>query len=266
MSLAKTIGELTKKDSIEKYLVTAIKSKVKAVGAPRKTISKTYKPSWIHGCKRKQVFLMLGYETDGSSSVNPESWFMGQSGSRDHKTIQELLWNMADWDVKVILPEEQIKRAKEMGINTEISVRQFKDDPYELMFYNKDYNISGKSDGIFAVKGKIVIFEYKNEDYFKFQRRFGPEPDHIKQAACYSLCLGVNHIIFLYHDRNYKVLKPYMVEITDIDRQNIVDYIRICNDYVGNNILPVVETDKCKYCSFTKACKKEGPERKVLIP
>lgn len=264
MSLAGTLNKLRKSDSFEEAFIQAIKCKVKAVGGQPRSISKTYKPSWMHNCKRKQFFLFRDYPADGAKSVNPELWFMGKSGEKDHRTIQELLWDMSEWGVEMLSPAKQIERIQELGVNTEVHHRQREDDIYELAFYNKDLNISGKCDGLLTFRNKLVIFEYKNEDYFKFTKRVTADANHKIQGSAYSLCLDIGYVLFLYHDRNYKVLKAFLVPISEEDRQSVVQYIQDCNLFIKNNYLPPIELDKCKWCIYTGACKTAGPEGRQL--
>ena len=49
-----------------------------------------------------------------------------------------------------------------------------------------------------AYHDRKYIIEIKTETSMKFNKRFEPDPKHLLQAACYSICLGVDEVIFLY--------------------------------------------------------------------
>lgn len=263
MGLASTLNKLNKVGTLEDELLKVLDIYYKRVGVARAG-SATFKPSKIHGCKRSLYYTLVREETDGMTSVNPEMTRIGRSGSADHLVIQADLFNpiMKELGIEMLDPEYVVERAAELGSVNKITRRPDSSNPYELLCRNETYNMSFMFDGAFRFMGKLAIFEFKTEDHFKFIRRTSAEPAHILQATCYSLCLGIDEVLFLYQNRNYKSFKAYLVRISEESKQEIKDIMAEVMDSVDRRQVPPKDkgpkSKNCRYCYYHGVCKRDG--------
>lgn len=218
--------------------------------------SKTIKPSGLGGCLRQQWLILQGADRDVGVLEKAEDITIQQIGNDRHERLQNACQDAKNYGINIIWcdPEEEARLAQSKGINTVIKRRMGN----ELLCYNEDYNASFKCDGIIIYQDKKYILEIKTEEYGKFNCRYGPEPKHTYQAALYSLCFGINRIMFLYEDRNLTFRKGYEFIVTDQFKQTVKDRIELILAYDKTNIAPPKEKDKCTYCYYKQACKTYG--------
>lgn len=222
----------------------------------RKAPSMTYKPSSLGGCKRNMYFQVTGAEQD---KIKKNSGLIGicESGTSRHEILQTWVSRMyecgfnCEWvDVETYLEEHPV---------TGTIVRE--KSGMETKCYNKVLNISFLCDGIIKFDGEYYILEIKTEDNFKNQKRLVPEKKHMVQATAYSVCLGIDKVIFLYENRNYCTRKSYLVNVTD-DMKNdlVVSEIEEVQSYVDRGQVPPKTEEKknCTYCNYKEECKKWG--------
>ena len=88
--------------------------------------------------------------------------------------------------------------------------------------------------------------------------RFGVDPSHYNQATAYSLSFGIDDVLFLYVNRDFLDLKTYTFSVTDVMRNELVDKINTCDNYVNINQVPPkpeIDSKHCRYCSYKNRCK-----------
>ncbi|MEG0153708.1 MAG: hypothetical protein RR744_11155, partial [Cellulosilyticaceae bacterium] len=173
-----------------------------------------------------------------------------ESGTDRHERIQYLVSCMdnAEW----IDVAEHIRARDFLG--TEVVEQK----GMETKCYNKAHNMSFLCDGLINYKGAKYILEIKTEMYMKFAKRFNVEPKHLLQATCYSICLGVDHVLFLYEDRNICLKKAYEVEVTQEMKKEVYKIMDDVNLALEIDVYPDKSTNKkdCTYCRYKQECKK----------
>jgi CRISPR/Cas system-associated exonuclease Cas4 (RecB family) len=188
----------------------------------------------------------MGTEQDPGKLEDPNMITIQQSGNNRHHDLQYACQDAANYSVPIVWldPEEEVKRAQAIGINTIIKRR----DGYELLCYNSDYNLNFKCDGIIMYKNIRMILEIKTEALNKWEARVAAEPKHKFQAYAYALCLGIYNVMFLYEDRNFTRRKAYHINITEQELAPIKERVEIVMGYKNKNEVPPKEKDKCIYC------------------
>lgn len=217
--------------------------------------SNTYKPSSLGGCKRNMYFQVIGACLDEAKKSGAGIIGICETGSARHEILQTWVSRMNEcgYDCEWVDVESFLKSRSVAG--TIVKERS----GMETKCYNEILNISFLCDGIIKYDGKYYILEIKTEDNFKHQKRIGPEKKHISQAAAYSVCLGIDNVIFLYENRNYCTRKSFLVEITDEMKQELViNEIEEIENYRAKSEIPPKSTLKsdCTYCNYKTECKK----------
>jgi CRISPR/Cas system-associated exonuclease Cas4 (RecB family) len=226
---------------------------------PHRVTKPNIKPSKAH-CLREMYYILSENPVDSKGSIDPNMVLIQKDGSYMHNVLQDILAHAGPFGIEFKDAKGEVEKAQQMGIRTVVRPSTHDDDtPYEVACFNEDYQVSFKFDGVVVFQGKKPILEIKNEDHFKWIKRVGPEEDHILQGTYYSLCLGINWVLFLYVGRNYKARKAYLVEITDEMRNTQVARIRIAQYCAKNKVVPGKEVGKsCRYCAYKKTCKSDG--------
>jgi CRISPR/Cas system-associated exonuclease Cas4 (RecB family) len=132
----------------------------------------------------------------------------------------------------------------------------------ETKLYDRVRNISFLCDGIIKYKGKYYIVEFKTESSFKWRDRKGVDPKHYNQARTYSLELQIDSVIFVYINRDIVDMKSYMYEVTESEREQIIELLNTCQSYVDKREVPPIPDDanekKCVYCNYQELCKRNS--------
>jgi hypothetical protein len=266
MSLARKINQLTKKDFGESF-VNAMDLAIKEAGKPRVSRA-NIKPS-KSGCLRQMYYILTQAPVSGKESVNPDMYLIQQDGTYMHTVTQGILKDAEKQGIEMLDPAIEVAKAQAQGIKTVVRPSTHDaDNPFELACYNENFDISFKFDGVGIFMKKKFILEIKNEDHFKWIKRTRPEDEHIApQGVMYSICLGIDYVLFLYVGRNYKKRKAYLVEITEAMKENQILRVKIVKYCVANKIVPMREKHKgCTYCNHKKLCTQDGDKtHEVLI-
>lgn len=237
---SKFLGELTR--TIEKRNI------------PKKP-SQSYKPSSIGGCLRNIYYQLCGAEVDNTSKDYCLIG-IGESGTDRHERIQTAISKMkeegfnCDWlDV-----EEVIKELKPEG--TKVIAKS----GMETKCFNDLYNLSFLCDGVVRYNGELYIIEIKTETSFKYSAHEEPFPEHKMQAACYSLALGINKVIFIYENRDTCDKKAYLVNVSDKLIDSVIDKIELCDGFIDEGEVPPKSdiVKHCQYCNYKTQCRKDG--------
>lgn len=253
--LLKTIQAAEKAKTVGEQFVADLNRSIQ-LGKKEHTPSKSVKPSALGGCFREQWLILQGVEKDVGILEKPEDITIQQSGNDRHNRLQYACQDAKNYGVDIIWcdPEEEARRAYSQGIKTIIRRR----DGNELLCWNEDYEASFKCDGIIIYRGIKYILEIKTEEFMKFNSRIGPEIKHEFQAGMYSICFGIDRVMFLYEDRNLTFRKGYEVIVTDIYKNAVKERIAHILAYRDKNKMPPKEKTKCTYCKHKQACKKLG--------
>lgn len=223
--------------------------------------SKTFSPSSLV-CPRLCFYKLTGAEIN-EEVVDYNMTYITDSGTFSHDNIQGYIEKMAEngidciyYDVETFIKENNIT---DLEIVEKVG--------HETKLRSKKYNLSFMADGILKINEEFYLFEHKSEVSFKHNRRVYVDESHYNQAYCYSLAFGINKVIFTYQNRDFGALKSYLLEVTDENRQSIIDLIAYVDKCVENDIIPHTEgaTEKtCRYCNYSNICPKERGEIKIL--
>lgn len=240
---------------IEQSFLNDLKQTIIRCNPPRKP-SKTYKPSSMN-CARNMYFQIVGADVD-TVVADPSNVRVCESGSSSHERIQYYVSKMqecgfeCEWvDVEAYL-EEQHKQGKLLDTKV-VSKKQ-----WETHCFNTKYNLSFLCDGLIRYKGKYFILEIKTETDTKGVYREEADDKHRRQSICYSLCLGVDDILWYYEERNFCIGKPFITHNTDKDKCEIIELIESVDQAVKEQRPPEKTTQKrvCAYCPYKTECRK----------
>lgn len=215
--------------------------------------SNYYKPSGMYSCMRELYYIRCGVV--GKEELTQQNISICANGSWRHETIQNYLIKMSEegyGDLEWIDPEEYVKSNNlEELYGTVVKQRVGN----EVKLFNKKYQMSFMCDGIVRFKGKIYILEIKTTASFIFSKLEDARPEHKIQATCYSMCLGIDDILFVYEDRGVLSHKGFHYKVSDSDKLLVANKIANCEEYLNNKELPEKEKDKCKYCAYKQQCR-----------
>lgn len=238
---------------IEESFLVDLKNVIRQLNPPRKP-SKSYKPSSMN-CARNMYFQMVGAEVD-PIVADPNMIRVTECGSSSHEKIQYYVSKMkecgidCEWvDVETYLSEDQTFDCKTKVVSKK---------GFETKCYNERFNLSFMCDGIIKYKGEYYILEIKTETDEKGVYRTAPDLKHKRQGICYSLCLGIDKILWYYEERNYCIGKTFITEITPNDKLEIINLIDEVDQAVADQTPPPKTDQKriCFYCPYKQECKK----------
>lgn len=256
-NIHRLINEATKQVPVADSFVADLKVAIqKKDAAEARLPSKCYKPSSMK-CIRNMYFQVTGTEPDVERA---DSCLVGicESGSDRHERIQSAVSYMKECgiDCEYIDVADYVTEHKLDYL--EIKGKQ----GFETKLYHKDLNISFLCDGIIKYKGKYYILEIKTESLYKWQSRDGVAEEHISQGTCYSICFGINEVIFVYENRDNCDKKGYLLTVTEELKAEVLTKIEECDGYVERLIPPPKPTDLpkkvCAYCNYKSECRKVG--------
>lgn len=246
--------------SVEESFLVDLKSVIRQLNPPRKP-SKSYKPSSMN-CARNMYFQIMGAEVD-SIVTDPNMIRVTECGTASHEKIQYYVSKMkelgidCEWvDVESYLEQED-KKANSLNLPLS-KTKVISKKEYETKCYNERFNLSFMCDGIIKYKGEYYILEIKTETDEKGVYRTGPDEKHRRQSICYSLCLGIDKILWYYEERNYCVGKAFISEIKPTDKLEIIELIDTVDQAVASQTPPPKTDQKriCYYCPYKQECKK----------
>lgn len=217
--------------------------------------SKTYKPSSMGGCSRSIYYELTGAPTDG---VPDDYTLMGicESGTSRHETLQNYVMQMKEqgFEWEWVDPAEYVA-SKELP-HMEVVERSGN----EVKFYNDLYNMRFLCDGIVKLKDKYFILEFKTESCYKFDKHDDAWKAHKMQATCYSLCFGIDDVIFIYENRNVCTKKSFLVTVTEEMKDEVEEKIAEIDMAIDEGYVPEKEesASECQYCDYKRQCRQDG--------
>ena len=254
-NIAKLIDVVTDSLSVEESFLYDLKRSIEMTDEKdRRKPSQTYKPSGMN-CIRASYYQIKGEDLDEEKSSYTIIGICN-SGTDIHVRIQQAVEGMAlngmdceYVDVAKFVKDRELTNLEIVGKSGE-----------ETKLFDKNLNISFLCDGIIKYKNKYYIIEFKTENSFKWNTRAGVDPSHYQQASTYSLELGLDDVMFIYINRDNLDMKSYLFHVTDEMRQNIIDYIETCENYIRINKVPPKEpisNKACVYCLYKGKCEKD---------
>ena len=216
--------------------------------------TRRYKPSAMN-CLRSMYYQVTGANLDKQSQRTSDFYGICESGTDRHKRIQYAITRMKDFgvdceymDVSTYIKENNIQHLVVESV-----------EEFETKVYDKDRNIVFLCDGLIKYKGKMYILEIKTESSYKWLDRHYVDDKHLHQAYTYSLELGVDNVLFMYENRDVCTKKPYILHVTDENRQYIEDRIKSCDSYIKQKVVPpkdeTISARICQYCDYRTQCK-----------
>lgn len=250
-SLAKMINLATKVKSEPEEFSSMYFEARKRADVNRKP-SPCYHPSSIGGCSRNLYFQLTRADMDPNLYTDPQLCELGDCGTDSHERIQRNIIAME----KLGYPVQWLHIPTYLENAPELGTRVKRQDGYETLLFNDIYNMSFKCDGLIRFKGKLYILEIKTEVEMKWFGRRAPAPDHIQQATAYSLCLGVEPVLFFYENRNTCAKKSYIHIVSKSAKETLADKIARIDTFVVDEKVPPKEesVDNCKYCDYKTQC------------
>lgn len=200
------------------------------------------------------MFYQVSGAPQDDNRVSSQLTDICQSGSDSHERIQQHVIDMKTngFNCEFIDVEEYIKihNIPDLIVTSKTN--------YETHLRNIKYNMSFLCDGIIRYNNKYYILEIKTETQDKFIMRNGVDPSHYDQATAYSLCFGIDEVMFLYENRNTCDKKCYLFKVDNEMRNNIANKMLTCTEYVNNGKVPPKPADvlkkTCNYCSYRSLC------------
>ena len=251
-NISRLLSSMSEETPVEKQFLSDLKRSIELTEEKNSRIpSQTYKPSGMN-CIRQSYYQITGYPQDPFDTAFTLIGIQN-SGTDIHVRIQDAVEKMKEngMDCEYVNVGEYVQRK---GLDY-LEVKEQMGN--ETHLYHKDLNISFLCDGIIKYKKKYYIIEFKTESSRKFYERDGVNPDHYQQAKTYSLCLGLDKVLFVYISRDNLDMKAYMFEVTDDMRQDIVGYITNCDSYIEQKKVPPKpekNTKACTYCRYKNQC------------
>lgn len=215
-----------------------------------------YKPSSLH-CIRNMFYQRTETVVDTPKATS-ELVGIGESGTDRHLRIQNYITHMKDYgiDCEYVDVETYIKD------NNIANLEVLEKTEFETKLFNTKYNLRFMVDGIIKYKNIYYILEIKTESNYKWVNRQGVDSAHFNQAYTYSLSLGLPQVLFIYENRDCCSKKCFLLNVSDENRQFIIDRIETCESYVNNKVVPNVPEDitakVCQYCLYRKRCRSDG--------
>ena len=256
MGLASLVNKQVKQKGPEEVVVDAIMNSIKVLNPPSQHSNANIKPSKIQ-CERQMYYILTNAPANAVTTTDPKLTMIQKVGTYCHLMIQEAMSKANPSMIIYRDPHDLVKEAEAKGLHTHIvPTTHSEDNKYECHCYNDEYDLSFMWDGALYIKDLSTIVEIKSEDHFKNIKRLAPDEGHIEQATCYSLALGVDDVVFLYLNRNYLNIKPYLVHVTPEMKQVVIDKInRVNAAKAAGDLPPKITCKACKYCDFTRICR-----------
>lgn len=233
---------------LDKYIV-------KCANDNSKQGSNFYKPSSIGSCKRGLYYSRL--EVCGNEELTAASIGICDTGSYRHEYIQSILEDISTTnycDFKWIDPEQYIR---DNNIMEKYGTKVVRKVGHETKLFNDKYQMSFMMDGLIQFKGTLYILEIKTCASFLFSKLTGVMDKHRQQATCYSMCIGIPTVLFIYEDRGLLNHKGFLYHVTPEDKLMVANKIADVEEYVSRGELPPKEKDKCQYCNYKEVCRKD---------
>ena len=255
--LAKMVADAQKEKGVQEEFLTMLENTIQSENTRESHVgTKSYKPSSLGGCIRRNYFMVTGTTTD-KSVPSPELVGMGEIGTARHEHIQEYISKMKEYGhpVEYLDVANYVKKLNKLNDDVNIKVVGKYGAEYKLHDLNR--NIRFMVDGILRVKNKLYIFEYKTEISYKSQSRSDIASNHKVQAGIAGIVLKIPRALFVYENRDVCSKKSFLYEINKEEAKAILKNIDETEDYVRKGKIPPKTNHKknCTYCPYISTCK-----------
>lgn len=218
----------------------------------QREISKTYKPSSMN-CKRLMYFQVIGTPVP---VTYPDPNLVGilETGSTRHDILQSYLTKMKGHKIKCEYLDVGTYVKKMKLKNLEVGEKR----GMETKLRNTELNLSFMTDGIIKYNGEYYILEIKTETIYKHNTRKDVAEEHYNQAIAYSVCFGIDKVLFLYECRDNLNKKAFLFEVTEKMKELFIKRIEDVDKHV-KKLMPPPKGDSakaCTYCNYVKECAK----------
>lgn len=262
-NLARMIDEANKDKTPEQEFIHIYNETIQRTDEKRKP-SQTYKPSSLGGSMRRMYYEIIGAPVNENQHIDSNFIEIMQDGTDRHERIQENIMaaEKLGYDIEWVDVEEYLDKWPVPGTRVVEKVGA------EWKMFNDILNLSFMCDGIIKLKGKYYLLEIKTEVSFKWNGRAHVEDSHMTQAVAYSIALGIDDILFLYENRDFKNKKTFLVHVSEqMKEDKVIHKILTCNAYVERGIVPpcTCTQSQRRYCPYTEQCKKDGPTKEEDI-
>jgi len=244
-------------DTLDQFIIDS-----KLQGVKKERLA--FRPSSYYRCLRQVWYFLNEFPQD--LKINPQGERRLKVGTALHEWVQrdiimELAKNSTDFS---LLTKEDMPVYGMEGIEF---IDEHQSAEIEIKFldhrFSRIFPISAMIDGAFHFKGKDYIFEFKTIQPYDYKSLNEPLPDHKKQGAIYSMCLGIPNVMFLYLDKGTQRWKAFSVTYTNEQYDWIKRRIDTIEHFIGEKILPEREVSKdCTYCPYKKFCDFDTKELK----
>lgn len=259
-NVARLIAQAKEELPVEQDFINDLKRSIEMTADKEVYIpSKTYKPSSMN-CIRQSYYQIKGVKQDeGVSNYNGIA--ICETGTDRHERIQNAVADMINngMDCEYVDVAQFIKSRKTDEKLDDLVIRE----KYgaETKLYHKRLNMSFMCDGIIRYKGHYYILEIKTEMGMKWNKRDAVDPKHYAQGTAYSIAFNLPDVMFLYISRDLLDMKAYIFTPTDDMKNELVDKIMTCDNYVKQQQIPPKPEDlskrTCEYCSYKTICRSE---------
>jgi hypothetical protein len=113
----------------------------------------------------------------------------------------------------------------------------------EVPVENEEFDIVGHCDGILEVNGKRGVLEIKSINNKGFTSLASPRAMHVWQLNIYMFCLGLEHGVLLYENKDNQELKEFIVNYDLNVVTPILDKIRYVQNCIMRNEAPERDSD-----------------------
>jgi CRISPR/Cas system-associated exonuclease Cas4 (RecB family) len=255
INIRKLIDTAKKSQAPEMEFVTDLKRSIEKDNSKgKRKPSQYYKPSSMK-CIRNMYYTRIGNRAENDSSYM--SWGICNSGIDTHGRVQKAISHMRKngFDCDYVDVGDFVKSRNLDYL--EITRKQ----GMETHLIHKVLNLSFLCDGIIKYKNHYYILELKTESSSKWYSREGVALEHHRQAIAYSVSLAIDEVLFVYINRDIFDMKPFMFNVTEDMKNDLVGLIEECDGYVKNMIAPPkpdnLERKTCEYCGYKSLCRKE---------
>lgn len=250
-TLMSLIGAKVDTLSVEESFLMDLKATVSKLN-PTRPSSPYYKPSSLN-CMRLMYFDKIQAPKDNSVCDYSDAR-IPETGTASHESIQYYVSEMKNcgYDCEWVDIESYIKENNLSYLEVKSKKK------FETKLFDTRYGISFLCDGVIKYKGKYYILEIKTETDFKGSNRDSADENHRRQSVCYSLCLGIKDIIWLYEERNYCTPKTFHTTVSNEEISELLLVFETVENAVKEMIPPRKPESKkfCQYCAYTGECKK----------
>lgn len=289
--LAKLIAETTKQNTASEKLKVSLFKSLRESNPQRTPKVDMFSPSSMNKCEREIYYRI--HATKPDPDLRPPSLAgrinsILQNGNDRHERLQERLAALKEegHDIEWVDVAEYVKERPQLGtVEIPPILSDFAKDPenptekeleklerkqkeykegYETKLFNEQISARFLCDGVVKIDGKFYIIEIKTMNMRKWgkaQKTSAPLDEHLEQAACYSITLNINDIIYIYENRDSLDLLLFSHKVTEYQKEQVINKIKRVQEYKKLQKLPPQTLDvktKCTYCDYKIRCARAG--------